>query len=113
MSREPNERSARPGIAGPGHVLGDEPPVEVYPLQRGGRAVPDRSREPAHRRRLRRHTDRVPARPAFTDELRERRRAAEHQRQQRARAEDDPGVRRPVREARGVRTRPVRPGQHA
>jgi hypothetical protein len=43
-----NAKPIRPNQAygGPGRVLGDEAPTEVYPLRHGGRAVPDRTREP-------------------------------------------------------------------
>jgi len=46
MAREPRPIRPNQGYAGTGRVVGDPSPTEVYPLKRGGRAVPDRSREP-------------------------------------------------------------------
>jgi hypothetical protein len=93
----------RPGNANQptNRVLGDEPPVAPYPLKRGGRAVPDRSREPSIGGACV-DTDRLP--PAFTEELRsgvETGLATEN-----AKTRQEHGD--AVREARGVRTRPVR-----
>jgi hypothetical protein len=90
-------------------VIGDPPPVEVYPLERGGRAVPDRSREPRIGAASY-DTDRVPAPPAFTDELREGVELGS------TRGNNEPVPKTTqefgddCREARSVRTRPVRPG---
>jgi hypothetical protein len=69
MSRTPKNVQPNRGYAGTGRVIGDEPPVEVYPLERGGKATPDRSRPPRIGAACY-DTDRVPAPPAFTDELR-------------------------------------------
>ena len=69
MSR--SAKPLRPGqsYGGPNRVLGDEPPAEVYELRRGGRAVPDRTREPdigaaCH------DTRKVAPAPSHTEELR-------------------------------------------
>jgi hypothetical protein len=45
--RTPRPHRPAAGDQPASHIIGDPPPGEVYPLQRGGRAaVPDRSREP-------------------------------------------------------------------
>jgi hypothetical protein len=68
VSRTPNPR--QPGNANhPNLVIGDEPPVGLYPLRRGGRAVPDRSREPVIGPACD-DTDTTAPSPVFSDELR-------------------------------------------
>jgi hypothetical protein len=67
MARDPQPRDRR--YVGTGRNLGDPPAIEPYPLKRGGRAVPDRSREPDRGAACHDTRKRVPP-PAFTDELR-------------------------------------------
>jgi hypothetical protein len=115
MAREPKPIGPARGFAGPGADLGDPPPVEPYPIKRGGRAVPDRTRTPdigpacGDTRHVVEGDVASPA-PRLTDELR---------------SGIDMGTTRgnnevpkttqehgdSVREARGVRTRPSRPGR--
>ena len=86
-------------------MIGDPPAIEVYPLRRGGRAVPDRSRSPAIGAACA-DTDRVPPAPAFTDENRngvEMGTSRGNNEVQKTAMEYGDSV----REARGVRTRPV------
>jgi hypothetical protein len=46
VSRTPRPHRPGAGDQPASRVLGDPPPVELYPLRRGGRAVPDRSQPP-------------------------------------------------------------------
>jgi hypothetical protein len=46
MSRTPKPIGPNSGFAGDGDVLGDPAPVAPYPIKRGGQAAPDRSRAP-------------------------------------------------------------------
>ena len=112
MSRNPKNVQPNRGYAGTGRIVGDEPPVEVYPLERGGKATPDRSQPPRIGAACY-DTDRVPAPPAFTNELRE----GVEMGTSRGNNEPVPKTSQEygdsVRGSRGVRTRPVRPGQHA
>jgi hypothetical protein len=111
--RTPRPHRPAAGDQPASHIIGDPPPGEVYPLQRGGRAaVPDRSREPRIGAACY-DTDRVPAPPAFTDELRSGVEGIG------TRGNDEPTPKTAqefgdaVRKARGVRTRPARPGRWA
>jgi hypothetical protein len=84
-----------------------ETPVERYPLRRGGKAVPDRSREPVigvacH------DTDFVGPAPRVDPNTNA---GPEIGPTENAKTRQEHGD--AVRESRGVRTRPVRPGQHA
>jgi hypothetical protein len=112
MARTPRPHRPALGDGPASHVIDGEPPVEVYPLERGGRAVPDRSRPPRIGAACY-HTDRVPAPPTLTDELRE----GVELRSTRGNNEPVPKTTQEFgddrREARGVRVRPLRPGQHA
>jgi hypothetical protein len=111
MARNP--RSIRPnqGYGGAGRVLGDEPPAEVYGLKHGRRAVPDRSREPRIGPACY-DTDKTVPGVASTEELRSgvdfgSTRGIDTVAKTRQEYGDA------ARESRGVRIRPVRPGQHA
>jgi hypothetical protein len=106
MAREPKNLRPGEGYGGRNRVLGDEPPVEVYPLRRGGRAVPDRSRAPdigaaCHDTDFVGPAARVDPNTNAGPEIGSTENAKTRQEHGDA-----------VREARGVRTRPVRPGQH-
>jgi hypothetical protein len=90
--------------------LGDPPATEPYPLKRGGRAVPDRSRPPdigaaCH------DTRKVSPPVAETEDLRsgvEFGSTRGNTKVQKTAQEHGDAM----RESRGVITRPVRPGQH-
>jgi hypothetical protein len=107
MSRTPKNLRPGEGHGGRGRVVGDPPPVEVYPIERGGRAVPDRSREP-----------RIGAACYDTDTVAPAARVdpstnagPEIGPVENAKTRQEFGEAR--RESRGVRTRPLRSGQHA
>jgi hypothetical protein len=107
MARTPRPIQPNRGYAGTGRVLGDPPPVEAYPVKRGGRAVPDRSRAPdigaaCH------DTDFVGPAPRVDPNTNA---GPEIGPTENAKTRQEHGD--AVRESRGVRTRPVRPGQHA
>jgi hypothetical protein len=110
MARTPRPHRPAVGDQPSSHVIGDPSPSEVYPLKTGGRAVPDRSREPGIGAASHDTRKTAPA-PAFTDELRSG-----------VELGTTVGDAEPVpkatmefgdarRQARGVRTRPVRPGR--
>jgi hypothetical protein len=113
MTREPKSRDRRyrTSVGAPVDVTAAvEVPVEPYPLRRGGNAVPDRTREPdigaaCH------DTRKVAPAAAFTDENRSGIEFGT------TRGNYEPVPRTTMefgdarREARGVRTRPVRPGR--
>lgn len=119
MSRTPKPLGPNAGFAGDGDVLGDPSPVKPYPIERGGRAVPDRTREPVIGSACgdTRHVvegDTTGTAPHFTDELRQ----GVDLRSTRGNNEPVPKTTQEyghaVTEARhGQRTRPRRPGQHA
>jgi hypothetical protein len=69
MSRTPRSRRPGAGDQPASHVIGDPPPVAPYPLKRGGRAVPDRTRAPEIGPACHDSRKVTPA-PAFTEELR-------------------------------------------
>jgi hypothetical protein len=109
MARQPHPNP--PGRDPPAsRNLGDPPPAEVYPLKRGGRAVPVRTRPPDIGASC--HDTRKVSPPfTETEELRSgvefgstRGNTGGHKT---AQEHGDA-----VRESRGVVTRPVRPGQH-
>jgi hypothetical protein len=112
MAREPQSRDRRyrTSVGAPVDVAAAvETPTESYPLRRGGRAVPDRTRPPdigaaCH------DTRKVVRAPSFTDENRsgvEMGTTRGNNEVQKTAVEYGDSV----REARGVRTGPVRPGQ--
>jgi hypothetical protein len=109
VSRTPTPR--RPGATNhPNRVIGDEALVELYPLKRGGRAVPDRSQPPRIGVACA-DADHLAPPPAFSDELRsgvelDSPRGTNVVQKTTQEYGDS------VRESRGVRTRPERPGQH-
>jgi hypothetical protein len=101
----------RPGHANqpPNRVIGDPPPAEVYEIRRGGRAVPDRTREPrigpaCYDTDTAAPAPRVDPATNAGPEIGTRGNSAV----QKTSSEYIDAA----REARGVRTRPVRPGQH-
>jgi hypothetical protein len=109
MAREPHPNpSGRDPLRS--RNLGDPPLAEVYELKRGGRAVPDRSREPVIGPDCV-DTDKTVPGVATTEELRSGvefgSTPGNTEAQGTAQEHGDA-----VREARGVRTRPARPGQH-
>jgi hypothetical protein len=116
MARTPKPIGPNRGYAGPGAVVGDPPPAEVYPLKRGGRAVPDRSPEPVigsacGDTRAVAEGDVLSPTPRFTEELRSGVVMVT------TRGNYEPPTPKTTqefgdarREARGVRTRPPRPG---
>jgi hypothetical protein len=113
MAREPMPIRPAGGFAGDGTVLGDPPPAEVYPLKRGGRAVPDRSREPVigpacgNTRAVVEGDVSSPA-PRFTEELRSGVDVGSPREDAKTRQEHSDAV----TEARhGQATRPPRPGR--
>jgi hypothetical protein len=91
-------------------VVGDEPPVGLYPPRRGGRAVPDRSREPRIGPACY-DTDTVAPPSAFSEELRSGVEIGTRGNTELQKTAQEFGD--SLREARGVRTRPERPGRHA
>lgn len=105
------DRRFRTSLGAPQDVTAAvETPVEPYPLRRGGKATPDRSQPPdigaaCH------DTRKVSPAPASTDELRDGIEGigtfGNNQVQKTAQEYGDS-----VREARGIRTRPVRPGRY-
>jgi hypothetical protein len=108
MSRTPRPHRPAVGDQPSSLIIGDPPPVAPYPLQRGGRAVPDRTRTPdigaaCH------DTRRVVPAPTSTDELREGELGTTT-----GNSEPMPKTSQEygdsVRETRGVRIRPERPG---
>jgi hypothetical protein len=107
-----NPRSHRPGTGDqpPNHMVGDPPAAGEYPLRRGGRAVPDRSREPVIGPSCV-DTDYVGPPVVVNPETN----ASSDFGSTRGNNEPVPKTTQDygdmVREARGVRTRPVRPGQ--
>ena len=112
MSRQPKERSAQPGLRRAWSRRRRPAARRGLPAQARRKSGP-RPQPPArHRSRLRRHTDTVAPPPALTDELSGGVEVG-------TRGNNDPMPKTSqeygdsVREARGVRTRPVRPGQHA
>jgi hypothetical protein len=111
VSRTPRPHRPGAGDLPSNRVLGDEPPVGLYPLQRGGRAVPDRSREPRIGPACY-DTDTTAPAPSFSDELRSGvELGSPHGTNVVQKTSQEYGD--SVREARGVRTRPERPGQQA
>jgi hypothetical protein len=110
MTREPQPRDQRyrTSVGAPVDLTAAvEAPVEPYPLKRGGRAVPDRSRAPVIGPACV-DTDRVSP-PAHTDP--DWNAGPEVGPVENLKTRQEHGD--AVRESRGVRTRPVRPGQHA
>lgn len=108
MSRTPSPRRL-PGT----HVVGDPQPSEVYPLKRGGRAVPDRSRTPEIGPACKTTGAQTRSDKRFSSSEENRGGVAvgtygNNEVQKTAQEFGDAR-----REARGVRTRPVRPAQHA
>jgi hypothetical protein len=106
MSRSPKPIKPNQGYAGTGRALGDPPAVPPYPLRRGGKATPDRSEfrgiGPACV-----DTD-VTAPAARIDP--ESNRGPQVGPIENVKTRQEHGDM--MRESRGVRTRPVRPGQH-
>jgi hypothetical protein len=105
-------RTPRPPPAGAGRPTCQphhrrSPSVEVYPLRSGGRAVPDRTREPDIGAACHETRKVVPA-PSFTDENRSGVELGTPSENPKT-AQEYGDI---VRESRGVRTRPERPGQH-
>ena len=112
MSRNPTPHKLGNRNQPPDMVLGDPAPAEVYEFPRGGRAVPERSHDPV-------------IGPACPDALGARAASAPYTTEEnqvgvdlgrrgnneQAKAAQEFGD--SVREPRGVRTRPVSPGQHA
>lgn len=119
MARTPKPIGPAQGFAGPGADLGDPPPAEVYEIRRGGRAIPDRSRTPDIGPACHDDTrfvvegDVKSPQPRFTDELREGVELGSSRGNNEAVPRTSQEYGDSVREARGVRTRPPRPGQHA
>jgi hypothetical protein len=123
MTRNPKRlapgTSRNSGYAGPGTDLGDPPPAKVYPLKRGGRAVPDRSREPeigsaCGDTRAVVEGDVAAATPRFTDELRSGVELGTTRGNNEAVSKTSQEYGNAVTEARhGQATRPARPGDRA
>jgi hypothetical protein len=114
MAREPMPIRPAGGFAGPGADLGDPPPAEVYPLKRGGRAVPDRTREPVigsacgDTRFVVEGDVRSPE-PRFTDELRSGVEMGTPRENTKSRQEHGNAV---TQARHGQATRPPCPGAH-
>jgi hypothetical protein len=107
MARTPRPVQPNRGYAGAGRVLGDPPPVAAYPLRGGGRAVPDRTRPPDIGAACHDTRKTMPAASVDPDTNA----GPSIGPVENAKTRQEHGDM--VREGRGVRTRPVRPGQHA
>jgi hypothetical protein len=113
MTREPasRDRRYRTSVGAPVDLTAAvEAPVEPYPLRRGGNAAPDRSQPPdigaaCH------DTRKVSPAPGFTDELRSGVELGTTRGNNEAVPKTAQEFGDARREARGVGTRPVRPGR--
>jgi hypothetical protein len=118
MAREPMPIRPAGGFAGSGTDLGDPPPAKPYALKRGSRAaVPDRTRTPdigpaCGGTRFVVEGDVSSPAPRFTEELREGVELGTSRGNNEAVPKTTQEYGDSVREARSVRTRPVRPGAH-
>jgi hypothetical protein len=117
VSRSPKPIGPAQGFAGEGVDLGDPAPAKPYAPKVASRAaVPDRSREPVigpcAETRFTVEGDVASPAPRFTDELRSGVEMGTTRGNSEAVPKSSQEYGDSVREARGVRTRPVRPGQY-